>query len=317
MTLDRVLSRWGIASRTVAAEMIRAGRVSVAGRTVTDPEVWVDPQRQPVQLDGKPLHPPRKIYIALHKPKGYLTSHGDPQGRPTIYDLLSQSHQQAPVVLGGQTSQQLKTRQRRRLLGDATREARWLFPVGRLDQETTGLLLMTNDSVFAEQIANPLTKVAKTYRVKVNALVTEAELQRLREGVDLGRDERSGPAQVAHLRDDGDCCWLEVVIHEGKNRQVRRMMEALGHAVLELTRVRIGKLELGNLPSGAWREVRPEQVTGVAVPRTSAKAVQPPESKPKPGFPGTGKPASQRPKTGRSAPGRKPRRAGTKRRVRE
>lgn len=262
MTLDRVLSRWGVASRTVAAEMIRAGRVTVDRKTETDPTRWIDIRRQRVGLDGKPLQAPPPLYIALNKPRGYLTSHGDPQGRPTVYDLLARQHQQAPAVLEGKPPKGLRTRQRRRLLSEATREAKWLFPVGRLDQDTTGLLLLTNDSLFAEQVTNPLTKVAKTYLVKVNALLLPEELEQLRQGLDLGRGERSGPAEVTWLRDNGHFCWLELVIREGKNRQIRRMIEALGHTVLKLTRVKIGALALGDLPVGGWKEIRPEEVLG-------------------------------------------------------
>lgn len=283
MTLDRVLSRWGVASRTVAAEMIRAGRVTVDGKAETDPQRWIDIRRQRVRLDGKQLQPPQPLYIALNKPKGYLTSHGDPLGRPTVYDLLAQQHEQAPAVLDGGQREGLKTRQRRRLLGEATREARWLFPVGRLDQDTTGLLLMTNDSLFAEQVTNPLTKVAKTYLVKVNALLSPAQLEQLRQGLDLGHGERSGPAQVTWLRDNGHFCWIELVIHEGKNRQVRRMIEALGYTVLKLTRIQIGALALGDLPLGRWKEIRPEDVVGRRA-RSSAPS-RSGDSPPRPGRP--------------------------------
>jgi len=292
MTLDRVLSRWGIASRTVAAEMIRAGRVTVDRTTETDPQRWIDIRRQRIGLDGKLLQPPQPLYIALNKPKGYLTSHGDPQGRPTVYDLLAGQHEQAPTVLDNGHREGLKTRQRRRLLGEATREAKWLFPVGRLDQDTTGLLLMTNDSLFAEQVTNPLTKVAKTYLVKVNALLSPEQLEQLRQGLDLGRGERSGPAQVTWLRDNGHFCWIELVIHEGKNRQVRRMIEALGHTVLKLTRVRIGALDLADLPAGRWKEIRPEDVLGhrsrpttppAPAPSRPTRAPAPPRPRRKPG----------------------------------
>lgn len=276
MTLDRVLSRWGIASRTVAAEMILSGRVTVDHRIETDPQRWIDIRRQRVGLDGKLLQPPQPLYIALNKP----------QGRPTVYDLLAQQQEQAPAVLDGEQREGLRTRQHRRLLGEATREAKWLFPVGRLDQDTTGLLLMTNDSLFAEQVTNPLTNVAKTYLVKVNALLSPDELEQLRQGLNLGRGERSGPAQVTWLRDNGHFCWIELVIHEGKNRQVRRMIEALGHTVLKLTRIRIGALALGDLPVGGWKEIRPEDVLGRRARSTTA---------PKPGSSRPGRPPARKP----------------------
>lgn len=300
MTLDRVLSRWGIASRTVAAEMIRAGRVTVDHKTETDPQRWIEIRRQRIGLDGKLLQPPSPFYIALNKPKGYLTSHGDPQGRPTVYDLLAKQHEQAPAVLEDGKRKGLKTRQRRRLLGEATREAKWLFPVGRLDQDTTGLLLMTNDSLFAEQVTNPLTKVAKTYLVKINALLSPEQLEQLRQGVDLGRGERSGPAQVTWLRDNGHFCWIELVIHEGKNRQVRRMIEALGAAVLKLTRIKIGTLALGDLPVSGWKEIRPDDV--LAPRARPVRCPQPGRVLPDPGRPvprKSGQPRKPKPRTRR------------------
>ena len=229
MTLDRVLSRAGIASRTQAAAMIAAGRVAVDGVVRRDPEIWVAPARQRITLDGRELRQPRPLYFALHKPVGYITSHGDPEGRATIYDLL-----------GNRGS--------------------WLFPVGRLDRDTSGLLLVTNDSVFAERIANPALKVKKTYRVKVAPPLREKAVERLRGGLDIGRGERSAPARAEWLRGNERACWIELEIGEGKNRQVRRMIEALGHRVEQLVRVRIGRLELGRLRPGELRPIRPNDV---------------------------------------------------------
>lgn len=231
MTLDRAVSRAGLASRTVAAEWITNGRISVDGRRAQAPDQWVEPGRQRIRLDGRILKPARRHYYALHKPAGVVTSHGDPDGRKTIYDL-------EPVKVVGA----------------------WLFPVGRLDLDTSGLLLLTNDSVFAERVTNPDHKISKLYLVKVNGLLEEAELQRLRDGIDLGRGGRSGPANVVRVRDNGKFCWLEMEIREGKNRQVRRMIEALDRRVLKLVRVRIGKLALQNLPVGALRSIRPSDV---------------------------------------------------------
>lgn len=231
MTLDRALSRAGIASRTEAARLIAAGRVTVDQRPVRDPQAWVAPARQQIRLDGRPLRAPRPVYLALHKPVGYITSHGDPHGRPTIYDLL-----------------------------DSQVREGWLFPVGRLDQDTSGLLLVTNDSVFAERIANPELHVEKTYRVQVRPPLRAPQLERLRQGLDIGRGEHSAPAGVTWLRGDDRDCWIELVIHEGKNRQVRRMIEALGHTVVQLARVRIGQLWLGELAPGGVRRIRPGDV---------------------------------------------------------
>ncbi len=229
MTLDRALSRAGIASRTVARGIIAAGRVQLNGRPLTDPDAWVEPARQRITLDGQPLGSPRPLYLALHKPTGVITSHGDPDGRKTIYDIV-----------GPQPS--------------------WYFPIGRLDQDTSGLLLLTNDSVFAERIANPVSKVTKTYRVKIEPAPTESQIERLRQGLDIGRGERTAPARVRRERATDAGCWLELEIKEGKNRQIRRMVEALGLKVVALERTRVGKLALGDLALGRVRPFKPETV---------------------------------------------------------
>lgn len=229
MTLDRVLSRAGVASRTEGARLIAAGRVTVDGRVERDPQRWVQPARQRIEFDGHPLRAPRRLYWAFHKPAGVLTSHGDPDGRRTIYD-----------VVGPLES--------------------WYFSVGRLDQDTTGLLLLTNDSVFAERIANPDHKIGKVYRVQAAPPLQPAQLERLRAGLDIGRGQRTAPARVEWLRANARTSWIEIEIHEGMNRQVRRMIVALGHQVLKLQRVRIGKLELGGLGTGRVRPIRPSEV---------------------------------------------------------
>ncbi|MGH9475553.1 MAG: pseudouridine synthase [Terriglobales bacterium] len=228
MTLDRALSRAGVASRTVAAELIRAGRVSLDGRVCRDPAAWVAPARQRLGLDGHPLRHPRPCYWALHKPAGVICSHGDKRGRKTIYDLAGP----------------LET---------------WYFSVGRLDQDSSGLLLLTNDSVFAERVASPEHKVAKTYHARVEPVLPDAALERLRGGLDIGRGEHTTPAKVRRLPRRG-AGWIAITLREGKNRQVRRMVEAVGGGVRELIRVRIGKLALGALPEGCLLAIRPDDV---------------------------------------------------------
>lgn len=230
MTLDRALSRAGVASRTEAAQMIAAGRVRVDGRVCKDPQAWVAPARQRVLLDGQPLARPQLAYWALHKPAGVICSHGDKRGRKTIYDLV----------------------------GDL---GTWYFSVGRLDQDTSGLLLLTNDSVFAERVASPEAKVSKTYHARCAPALSDAALAQLRQGLDIGRGERSAPAQVARLP-RREANWITLTLREGKNRQVRRMVEAVGSEVAELVRVRIGKLELGTLPEGQTLSIRPSDVLG-------------------------------------------------------
>lgn len=227
-TLDRALSRLGFCSRTEAAGWIRSGRVRVNGRPQTDPETWVEIGRDRITVDGKPLFTARKRYLLLYKPKGYLTTWRDPQGRPTVYDLLG-------------------------------RQREWIFPVGRLDLDTSGLLILTNDSEFAERITNPEYHVPKTYLVKASTLLDDEQLAALRHGVEL-KDGLTRPAEVVRLRDSGGRTFLEITITEGRNRQVRRMIEAVGSKVLKLVRTAIGPVRIGKLGIGQWRELTAEEV---------------------------------------------------------
>ena len=225
MTLDRVLSRLGWASRTAAREAIRAGRLKVNGRVVRDPECWVQPERDAVQLDGQRLKPARKIYLPFYKPKGVMTSHGDPSGRKTVYDFLSS-------------------------LGE---EGKWVAPVGRLDKDTSGLLLLTNDTEFAGFVTSPESCVPKSYLVKASGTMSDEIIARLRVGVEVKRGDFARPLSIRRLEDRGKYTWLEVVLTEGKNREVRRMIEAVGFKVLKLVRTRIGALTLEGLEVGKWR----------------------------------------------------------------
>lgn len=224
-TLERVLSKAGVGSRTEARRIIAAGRVEVGGRVVRDPDHWIDLGRDRVWLDGRPLERAKKIYLLLYKPAGYLTTHTDRQGRPTVYDLL----------------------------GDF---GKWVFPVGRLDLETSGLLILTNDTRFGERLTNPAYKAPKTYLVKTATLLDDAAIEQLRRGVVI--DEREPPtlaAEVRRVRESARHTWLEITLTEGRNRQVRRMIEAVGSKVLKLVRTRIGPLEIGDLPMGRYREL--------------------------------------------------------------
>lgn len=220
-TLDRVISKAGVASRTLAQRWIAQGRVKVNGQTVKDAEQWVDLKKDKVLLDGKPLEPKEKVYLLLYKPKGYLTTRTDPDGRPTIYDLLK-----------------------------GMRE--WVFPVGRLDQDTSGLLILTNDSALAEHLTNPDYHVPKTYMVKTAHRLSDEQIEALRQGVEL-KDGPTRPAEVKRLRDSGQRTFLEITITEGRNRQVRRMVEEIGSKVLKLVRVSIGELRIGGLQIGHVR----------------------------------------------------------------
>jgi 23S rRNA pseudouridine2605 synthase len=230
-TLDRVLSKAGVGSRVEAAQWVRAGRVRVGGRVVRDPDRWVDMERDQVHLDGRPLEVRERVYLLLYKPAGYLTTYRDPQRRRTVYDLLE---------------------------GVGT----FVSPVGRLDLDTSGLLLMTNDSQFAEWITNPDSHVPKTYLVKASGLLTDEQLQQLRGGVVLS-DGLTRPAEVTRARDSAKYSRFEITLTEGRNRQVRRMVEALGLKVLKLVRVRIGSLRIGALPIGKWRQLTTAEVRGL------------------------------------------------------
>ena len=232
-TLERVLSKAGLGSRSEARQWIAAGRVSVNGKVVRTPDHWVDLERDRVAFDGRPLRASRKIYLLLYKPKGYLTTYKDPEGRATVYDLIPDVEE-------------------------------WLFPVGRLDLDTSGLLVLTNDTQFAERITNPLYKVSKTYLVKASTFLTDEQLDKLRNGVVLS-DGPTKPAQVTRLRESGGRTFFETTIEEGRNRQVRRMVEAVGSKVLKLVRVKIGPIEIGGLEIGKHRPLTAEEVQQLAL----------------------------------------------------
>jgi len=230
-TLERAFSRAGVGSRTEARSWIGAGRVRVNGKLVQTPDTWVDLEKDRITLDGKPIRPAAKRNILLYKPKGYLTTYRDPAGRPTVYDLLA----------GVDT---------------------FLAPVGRLDLDTSGLLILTNDTHLAERLTNPDHKITKTYQVKTSTILTDEQLDQLRQGVVL-TDGPTRPAEVTRLRDSAKYTFLELTITEGRNRQVRRMIEALGAKVLKLVRTAIGPIRIGALPIGQWRDLKKEELAAL------------------------------------------------------
>ncbi len=232
-TLERVLSKAGLGSRTEARRWIHAGRVSVNGRETQNPDQWVDMERDRVSVDGKPLRVQERLYILLYKPTGYITTYKDPEGRPTVYDLT-------------------------------TDISTFLSPVGRLDLDTSGLLLMTNDTQLAERITNPESHLPKTYLVKSSKVLTDEQLQQMRDGLDLS-DGPTRPAIVSRLRDSAKYTHLEITITEGRNRQVRRMIEALDARVLKLVRVQIGDIRIGTLTIGKWRHLTPPELQALGV----------------------------------------------------
>jgi len=253
LSLGRALSKLGVCSRKEAERWIAAGRVGVNGREERSPRRPILPGRDRIQVDGRRLEEEiARLVLAFHKPVGLVTTRVDPGGRPTIYESL-----------GGVD--------------------RWVFPVGRLDRDTAGLLILTNDTLFGCRLTDPRNHVPRTYHARVRGHPDEETLQALREGVDLGQGVHARPAAVRALgtpragpplpRTDAGGAWLEIVLTEGKKRQVRRMCARLGHDVLELVRVRIGALGLGDLAPGEWRALTPEEERAlVSSPRTSARA---------------------------------------------
>jgi 23S rRNA pseudouridine2605 synthase len=239
-TLERILSKAGFGSRTEARSWIAAGRVKVNGKVVRDPDHWVDMGRDHVRFDNRPVEARERVYVLLYKPVGYITTYKDPQGRPTVYDLIKDV-------------------------------ATFVSPVGRLDLDTSGLLLMTNDNQFAERVTNPDSHVPKTYLVKASMVLTDDQLQQLRDGVELS-DGITRPAIVTRLRNSAKYTHIEITLTEGRNRQVRRMVEAVGAKVLKLVRVKIGSIAIGNLPIGRWRLLTATEIAslaGVAAKRRS------------------------------------------------
>ena len=237
LSLARALSKFGVCSRKEAARWIEAGRVAVNGRPVRWPQRRIDPRRDRVSVDGAGVgDDTERVVLALHKPVGFITSRGDPGGRATVYDLL-----------GG--------------------FGRWVFPVGRLDRDTSGLLILTNDHRLGQRLSDPEHGVAKTYHALVEGVPDRATLQALREGVPLGGGATSRPAGVRVLGASRAGAWLEIVLREGRNRQVRRMCAAVGHEVRELARVAVGGLALGALPAGEWRRLLPDEIPRLQAPR--------------------------------------------------
>ena len=238
--LARFLAHSGIASRRHAEALIAAGRVQVNGVVVTSQGTHIRPGQDEVRVDSTVVRQaPEHVYILLHKPVGYVCTMHDPQRRPTVLDLL-------PAEL-------------RRLR---------VYPVGRLDRDTSGLLLLTNDGDFALRMSHPRYATEKHYQALVQGCPSPSSLEALRRGVtitegdrrDPGSNYTTAPAKVSVLRQEGADCWLALTIHEGRKRQVRRMLAAVGHPVLQLIRVGIGPLRLGDLPVGAWRYLDEEEV---------------------------------------------------------
>ncbi len=222
--LQKYIARCGAASRRAAEQMILDGRVTVNKSVVTELGTRVDMDNDKVFLDGNRLLPEKKLYyVMLNKPKGYISTADDERGRRTVTELVEDL------------------------------DAR-LYPVGRLDFDSEGLLFLTNDGDFTFRMTHPGHKITKKYQVVVSGIPQYEDIQKLRKGVDIG-DYVTAPAQVTLAKEQERTAQLNITIHEGKNRQVRRMCEAVGYPVLRLKRVNIGGVPLGNLPTGKWRHL--------------------------------------------------------------
>ncbi|CAN7506385.1 rRNA pseudouridine synthase [Rhizobium rhizogenes] len=229
MTLPRALSKLGYCSRTQAEALIAAGRVTVDGREITDPTAWIDLDRARIAVDGEAIAAEKKLYFMLNKPRGLVTTRDDPEGRPTVYDCLRDI------------------------------DARHLAPVGRLDKASEGLLLFTNDTVLAQALLDPISHVGKIYHVQVNTIMEQELLERMERGI--VDDGELLTASAARLLRSGDRNgWIEVELKEGRNRQIRRMLEVLGVECLRLVRVSFGDIALGDLAKGAVRPLTEAEV---------------------------------------------------------
>ena len=232
MRLEKYIATSGIASRRSVKKSIQAGFVTVNGEPVLVPGHPINVETDSVEFEGKQVEPlAEHIYLMLNKPAGYLTTRSDERGRPTVMELVAD-------------------------LRDT------IYPVGRLDLETEGLLLFTNDGDFAYRLLHPSHEVEKTYLVWVKGVPRDDAIQRLRQGVTISSGA-TAPAKIKRVKvsKDSASAKFEVVIHEGKKRQVRLMFKAVGHPVIRLKRVRIGNLRLGNLPSGQYRFLSPEEIS--------------------------------------------------------
>jgi 23S rRNA pseudouridine2605 synthase len=236
--LQKLIAAAGIASRRHAEDLIVARQVTVNGEVIVELGAKADPATDHIKVKGRLINPllsqQKPVYVLLNKPRGYLTSMSDPEGRPLVIDLI-------PSALGR------------------------LHPVGRLDFNTEGLLLLTNDGEFTRHITAAKSRIPKVYRAKVKGMPTEKAVERLRRGIAIG-DERTARADVRMLRESKTNAWFEVILHEGRNQQVRRMFDAIGHSVIKLVRTRIGNLEEKNLKPGAWRKLNEREVKALKGP---------------------------------------------------
>jgi pseudouridine synthase len=249
--LQKIIATAGIASRRHAEQLITAGEVTVNGKVITELGTKADPEVDHIKVRGKLINPVlqrvEKTYVLLNKPRGYLSSVSDPEGRPTVVELL-------PPSLGR------------------------LYPVGRLDFNTEGLLLLTNDGDFTNFITSARNKVEKVYEAKVKGIPDEKSIERLRRGVTLEDGVRTAPAKIRGTGETENNSWFEIVLHEGKNQQIRRMFDVIGHSVIKLRRSRIGRLRDDDLKPGSWRRLSDTEIRMLLSkrPKTKSKSTNKP-----------------------------------------
>ena len=243
--LARALSKLGYCSRAQAAQLTRAGKVNVNGAVRRDPETPVRIGKDRIEIEGHPVAAAKKIYLVLNKPRGIVTTASDEKGRDTVYSLLGA-------------------------------DVRWIAPVGRLDKASEGLLLLTNDSEWAAGVTSPETHLDKTYHVQIGRIADAALLEALKKGVRTKEGDTLHVKDASLLRQGERNSWVEIILDEGKNRHIRRMVETLGIEVLRLMRVAIGPLALGNLAKGAVRQLTAEEkLTLDRDMKQNAKAIPP------------------------------------------
>jgi 23S rRNA pseudouridine2605 synthase len=240
--LQKLIAQAGIASRRRAEELIEAGMVTVNGEIVTEPGTKADPERDHIKVGGKLINPKfenrERVYVLLNKPKGVLSSAADPEGRKLVTDLVKGFGK--------------------------------LFPVGRLDFNTEGLIILTNDGEFSNKVASSKT-VPKVYEVKVKGIPNENAISKLRRGVRLEDGFKTAPAEIKELKATEKNGWFEVTLYEGHNQQIRKMFDAIGHSVVKLRRIAIGSLKEDKMPSGAYRLLGPDEIKMIFKPVANRK----------------------------------------------
>ncbi|TAK59851.1 MAG: rRNA pseudouridine synthase [Bacteroidetes bacterium] len=228
VSLTRALSKLGYCSRSQAITLIEQRKVLVNGKIVNDATVWVDLKKDKITVDGKSIAKKKFVYILMNKPRGVVTTRSDERNRKTVYDLLVGVNE-------------------------------WVFPIGRLDKDTTGLLLLTNDNQLGERLTSPASKVPKTYLVQIDRPMREEDKAIIRNGVVL-KNEELLPAKINSVNVQNGEYWIEMTIVEGKNRQIRRMCETLGYSVISLRRTKIGNLTVQNLNEGEWKYLAESEI---------------------------------------------------------